>query len=133
MLVTTYDAKDTSVIIDNTYITGLGEDMISGEKDEDFFSASVGAQGDIVKSQINNTLGTVTVAVQPTSPQKNFLLTLAKRTAPFPLWCVNKTLGERMGGTMANLLSFPEFARGAEAEDMEFVFQVFDFTVEPSN
>lgn len=34
--VTVYDAKDTSVIVNNTYITGLGEDMISIEKDEDF-------------------------------------------------------------------------------------------------
>lgn len=130
MIVATYDAKDTSVIVNDTYITGLGEDMISGEKEEDFFTPSVGAQGDIVKSQINNSLGQVTIYVQPTSPQKRFLMNLAKVKDPFPLWCVNKTLGERMGGTMANLLTFPEIARGAEAEDMEFVFQVFDFTCE---
>ena len=130
MNIATYDAKDTSIIVDNTYITGLGEDMVSAEKDEDFFATSVGAQGDVVKSQINNSLGTVTVYVQPTSPQKAFLMGLAKRTDPFPLWAVNKKLGERFGGTAANLLSFPEIARGAEAEDMEFVFQVFDLTVE---
>ena len=103
--------------------------MISAEKDEDFFSTSVGAQGDVVKSQINNSLGTVTVYVQPTSPQKKFLMDLAKRTEPFPLWAINKKLGERVGGTKANLKSFPEIARGAEAEDMEFVFTVFDLTV----
>lgn len=130
MNVATYDAKDTSIVVDNIYITGLGEDMISAEKDEDFFTPSVGAQGDVVKSQINNSLGTVTIYVQPTSPQKGFLLGLAKRSDPFPLWAVNKKLGERVGGTMANLISFPEIARGAEAEDMEFVFQVFDLTVE---
>lgn len=128
--VAVYDAKDTSVIVNNTYITGLGEDMISIEKDEDFFSTSVGAQGDVVKSQTNNTLGTVTVYVQPTSPQKHFLMGLAKLSDPFPLWCVNKKLGERSGGTMASLKSFPEISRGAEAEDMEFVFQLFDLTVE---
>lgn len=128
--VATYDAKDTSVVVDNVYITGLGEDMISAEKDEDFFAVSVGAQGDVVKSQINNSLGTMTIYVQPTSPQKKYLLSLAKRTEPFPIWAVNKKLNERVGGTMANLLSFPEFARGAEAEDMEFVFQVFDLTCE---
>lgn len=133
MNIATYDAKDTSIVIDSTYITGLGEDMISAEKDEDFFTTSVGAQGDVVKSQINNNLGTVTVYVQPTSPQKQFLLGLAKRTEPFPLWAVNKKLGERVGGTKANLKTFPEFARGAEAEDMEFVFTVFDLTVEASN
>lgn len=130
MNIATYDAKDTSVVVDATYITGLGEDMISAEKDEDFFSTSVGAQGDVVKSQINNTLGTVTLYVQPTSPQKTFLMGLAKRTDPFPLWAINKKLGERVGGTKANLKTFPEIARGAEAEDMEFVFQVFDLTVE---
>lgn len=131
MKIATYDAKDTSIIVDSTYITGLGEDMISAEKDEDIFTTSVGAQGDVVKSQINNPLGTVTIYTQPTSPQKPFLMSLAKRKDPFPLWAVNKALGERVGGTKANLKSFPAFDRGAEAEDMEFVFQVFDLTVEP--
>lgn len=130
MNVANYDAKDTSVIVNNTYITGLGEDMITAEKDEDFFSASVGAQGDVVKSQINNTLGTVTINIQCTSPQKNFLMGLAKQNEPFPLWIVNKKLGERVGGTKANLKSFPSIERGAEATDMEFVFTVFDLTVE---
>ena len=130
MLLATYDAKDTSIIVDGVYITAVGEDMVSAEKEEDYFAPSVGAQGDIVKSQINNSIGTVTVYVQPTSPQKSYLLSLATRREPFPLWVINKKLGERFGGTMANLLSFPEIARGAEAEDMEFVFQVFDLTVE---
>lgn len=130
MLVASYDAKDTTIIVDGTYITGLGEDMVSAEKDEDFFTASVGAQGDVVKSQINNTLGTMTVYVQPTSPQKKFLLDLMNRKEPFPIWAVNKKLGERFGGTKANLLSMPEITRGAEAEDMEFAFQVFDLTVQ---
>lgn len=130
MLIASYDAKDTTVIVDGTYITGFGEDMISAEKDEDFFTPSVGAQGDTVASEINNTLGTVTLYVQVTSPQKQFLMNLAKRKEYFPLWCVNKKLGERFGGTAARLKSFPEIARGAEAEDMGFVFQVFDLTVE---
>lgn len=130
MSVYTYDAKDTSVVVDGTYITGLGEDMISVEKEEDFFTPSVGAQGDIVKSQINNTLGTMTITIQPTSPQKSYLISLAKRTEPFPLWAVNKKLGERIGGTMANLKTMPEFSRGAEAEDMELEFQIFDLTID---
>lgn len=130
MVLGRYNAKDTNVIVDGTYITGLGEDMISGSKDEDFFSPSVGAQGDVIRNEINNPLGTVTITIQPTSPQRAFLLSLAKRTEPFSLWCINKALGERMGGTMANLKTFPEVSRGAEAEDMEFGFTVFDFVVE---
>lgn len=130
MNVATYDAKDTSVVIDGVYITGLGEDMISAEKEENFFTPSVGAQGDVVKSQVNNPLGTMSVYVQVTSPSKAYLMSLAKRTDPFPLWAVNKKLGERVGGTKASLLTFPTFERGAEASDMEFVFQIFDLTVE---
>lgn len=129
-MATQYNAKDTSVIVNNVYITGLGEDMVSGEKDEDYFASSVGAQGDVVVSEINNTLGKVTVYVQPTSPQKPLLMNLAKTTEPFPLWVVNKKLGERFGGSQARLLTAPEMARGSEAEDMEFVFQVFDYDVE---
>ena len=130
MIVGNYNAKNTTVMVDGVYITGLGEDMVTGEKDEDFFETSVGAQGDVLKSTINNQLGTITVSVQATSPQRKFLLSLARRTDPFPIWCCDKVLNERMGGTMANLKTFPEVSRGSEAEDMEFVFQVFDFTVE---
>ncbi len=130
MIVGNYNAKNTTVMVDGVYITGLGEDMVTGEKDEDFFETSVGAQGDVLKSTINNQLGTITVSVQATSPQRKFLLSLARRTDPFPIWCCDKVLNERMGDTMANLKTFPEFSRGSEAEDMEFVFQVFDFTVE---
>lgn len=129
MVIANYDAKDTSIIVDGTYITGLGEDMVSIEKDEDFFNTSVGAQGDVVKCVINNTLGTMTIYVQPTSPQKDFLLKLANRANPFSVWAVNKKLNERIGGTNANLLNYPEFSRGAEAEDMEFTFKIFDLSV----
>lgn len=129
-MLTRYNAKDCTITVDGTYITGLGEDMVSGEKSEDFFTPVVGAQGDTIKSVINNDLGEVTIIVQPTSPQKAFLLSLASREEPFPLWVTNKSLGERFGGTQANLLTYPEMTRGAEAEDMEFVFQVFDYVVE---
>lgn len=130
MLIAQYDAKDTSIVVDGRYITGLGEDMIKAEKDEDFFETSVGAQGDVVTSEINNSIGTLTLYIQPTSPEKAFLLSLAKRKEPFPIWAVNKKLGERFGGTKARLKTFPELARGATAEDMELVFAVFDLDVE---
>lgn len=130
MKVTRYNAKDCTVTVNNVFITQLGEDMVTGEKDEEFFEAVVGAQGDVVKSEVNNTLGTVTVTVQVTCPQKKMLLGLANKSDTFPLWVTNKALGERFGGSMASLKNYPEMARGAEAEDMEFEFAVFDYTVE---
>ena len=56
MLFAKYNAKDTTVTVNGVNITGFGEDMLSVEKDEEFFSTSVGAQGDVVKSEINNSL-----------------------------------------------------------------------------
>lgn len=125
-----YNAKNMTVMIDGVYITGVGEDMVTGEKDEDNFSTSVGAQGDVVKSIINNTLGTVTLTVQTTSPQYSYLLGLAAREDEFPLWCINKTLGRRFGGSMASLKKYPTENHGTEAEDHEFEFQVFDYVDE---
>lgn len=126
MNISRYNAKDCSVIIDGVYITGLGEDMISWEKEEAFFETVVGAQGDVVKSEINNSLHTLTVTVQPTSPQLAYLLALRKRNEAFPVWVVNKPLGLRLGGTKANISEMPEIALGAEAEDVEIAFTVFD-------
>ena len=125
-MITRYNAKDCNVIIDDTYITGLGEDMIAWEKEEAFFETSVGAQGDIVKNEINNDIHKLSVTVQQTSPQYGFLYGLAKRSEPFPVWVANKPLGITVGGTKANLAEAPEISMGATAEDATFVFTVFD-------
>lgn len=130
MKVNRYNAKNMTVIVDNVYITGVGESMVTGEKDEENFSTSVGAQGDVVKSIINNPLGTVTITVQTTCPQYTYLLGLANREDEFPLWCINKTLGRRFGGSQASLKKWPSESHGSEAEDAEFEFQVFDYVDE---
>lgn len=129
-MVNQYNAKDTVVTVDGVYITGLAETMVTGEKDEEMFSTSVGAQGDVVVNETNNPLGTLTITVQATSPQKAYLIGLAKSGAIVPVWAANKTIGERMGGTMARLKNFPSIEEGAEAGDREFQFAVFDYTVE---
>ena len=124
MLFAKYNAKDTTVTVNGVNITGFGEDMLSIDKDEEFFSTSVGAQGDIVKSEINNSLGTSTLTVQVTSPQYAYLLKLAKQSDPFPFWYTNKSLGERSGGTKANIKKYPTTNRGSEAEAHPTLSQV---------
>lgn len=130
MQVGRYNAKDCTILIGGTYITGLGEDMISWEKEEAYFEKVVGAQGDIIKSEINNTIHTLTLTVQPTSPQLAYLLDLQNQSDTFPVWVVNKALGIRLGGTMANIEEAPEISLGSEAEDLEFSFCVFDGVTE---
>ena len=126
MLFERYNAKDTSIVVNGVHITGLGEDMISIEKEEALAENSVGAQGDIVRSEINNSIYNITITVQPTSPQVPFLFSLKNAKEAFPLWVINKPLKIRAGGTMAMITEMPEIALGAEAEDMEFSFTVYD-------
>lgn len=128
--VTQYNAKDCTVMVSGVYITGLGEDMVSFEKDEEMFETAVGAQGDSVVNMINNDLCTLTLTVQITSPQKKFLINLARTRTQFPIWVTNKSIGERFGGTKAMIKSFPELTHGAEGEDREFEIQVFDGVVQ---
>ena len=125
-----YNAKDTIIYVNGVSITGVAEDMLTIEKDEELFTTSVGAQGDVVKSIINNPLGTARISIQVTSPFFGYLIDLARQEDPFPFWYVNKALGERAGGTMANIKNFPEAARGAEADAVEFEFQIFDLTID---
>ena len=121
-----YNANDTQIIVDGVYITGLGEDMWNFEKEEDYAEDSVGAQGDIVRNEINNSIHKATVTVQRTSPQYNFLHGLKNRTEPFPVWMINKALKIKEGGATAMLASAPPSSLGATAEDAEFVFTVYD-------
>lgn len=126
MAVSRYNAKDSSVVIDGVYITGLAEDFWSFEKQEALAEDSVGAQGDVVRNEINNSLWDATVTVQTTSPQANYLFSLAKRTEPFPIWNINKLLGRKEGGSMALMNEFPSDEHGASAGDLEFKFTVYD-------
>lgn len=125
-----YNPKDCVVTVGGVYITGLGEDMVSGEKDEDNFSPSVGAQGDVVVNVSNNQLGTITLTVQGTSPQKDYLMGLAKAQTMFDVWVINKSINEKVGGSQAMMKKPPTLEQGAELADREFEIQVFDYTVD---
>ena len=126
-----YNPNDVSVTIDGIYITGLGEDMISFEFDEERFEARVGAQGDVVINETNNKLATMTLTIQASSPQYKTLLQYAKNGTVFPVWAVNKSIGERCGGTKARFKNPASVSYGAELEDRELEIAIFDGCVEP--
>ena len=127
---TQYDTKKCTIIInDSMAVTGLGEDMVTFAKDEEFFSTSVGAQGDVMVNVTNNDLCTITLTLQPTSPQKATLIQYGKNRTQFSMWVTNASIGEQFGGNTAMVKNFPELGNGSEAEDREFEIQVFDGTV----
>lgn len=125
--VTSYNANDCVIDWGSMSITGLAEDMVTGEKDEENFETQVGAQGDVVVNEKNNNLGTVTVTIQHTSPQRDQLIKDAKNGVIQPLWVTNSKLGEKFGGDKARIKKTPSMELGAEAGDLEIEFQVFDY------
>lgn len=128
---TAYNAKDCVITVDGVYITGVGEDMVTGAKDEEFFSTTVGAQGDVAVNEINNPLGTITLTLQGTSPQNEMMLRYGKTNKEFPVWVVNKTLKEKFGGTQARIKNYPELENGSELGDRVYEIGVFDYDVIP--
>lgn len=127
----TYNPNDTTLTVDGVFITGMGEDMIEFEFDEERFETVVGAQGDVVVNETNNKLATMTIAIQASSPQYAMCLDYARKGTVFPIWGVNKSVGERFGGTKARFKNPAAVSYGTELEDREFEVQVFDGTVEP--
>ena len=130
MATTQYNAKDCTVAVDDVYITGVSETFISGEKDEENFSTAVGAQGDVCISEMNNPMGTITLTVQATCPQKSYLIALAEAGTIVPIWVTHRSIGERIGGTQARIKKAPSVEYAQEAGEREFEFAVFDYVVQ---
>ena len=128
----TYNPKDTTITVNGIYITGLGEDAVEFEFEEERGEAVVGCQGDVVFNETNNNLATFKISVQASSPQYATLLDYARKGTVFPIWGVNKSIGERFGGTKARFKNPAPISYGTELEDREFEALVFDGVVEPA-
>ncbi len=127
---TAYNAKDWAVNVDDKRITGFGEEMINASKDEEMFTTSVGAQGDVVINEHNNDLGTISFTLQSTSPSVSTLTKLAKSGKVVPIWCKNKNINQSFGGNHARIKNYAEIVAAQEMDDLTFEFQVFDYTVD---
>ncbi|GBF73053.1 hypothetical protein PA598K_01338 [Paenibacillus sp. 598K] len=130
MAVSTYDPKDVTTIVKGTYLTGYGEDLVTVAKDEENWSTAVGAQGDVVRSKVNNPLGTVTVTLQQTSPQCAFLDRLANSEELFPISVVySGTPKETTTVTQAYIKKPSDREYGSEAGDRTYEFQCLDISM----
>ena len=127
-MVTNYDAKDVSVIVGGVYLTGFAEGtFVSYEKTEDRYSISVGAHGDPARAKINNPLGTVTVTLQQTSPQVQYLNKLAKSGKLVETRVIHKGSNTtKIGGTQTFVLKEASGEFSNEISNREFTIQVLD-------
>ena len=125
-----YNPNDTTITIDGVFITDMGEDMITFAFQEERFSPVVGAQGDVVVNETNNKLADMSLTIFPSSPQYAMCLDYARKGTVFPVWGVNKSIGERFGGTKARFKNTAGANYGQSLEDRSFEIQIFDGTHE---
>lgn len=129
--VNSYSAKNVSVTVDSVFITGFAEGtFVDSSKDEDSFDTSVGAQGDVAVSEVNNSLGTITVTLQASSPSVAFLDRLASSRRLVPVYVISNQDGakEISGGTRARILNPSGKTYSDTVENREFEIRVFDYT-----
>ncbi|MCG7318010.1 phage structural protein [Brevibacillus laterosporus] len=131
MKAATYDPNDVAVIVEGTYLTGFSEDMVEIEKAENNYETKVGAQGDVVRTRINNPLGTITVTLLPSSPQVSFLDKLANSGKLVPVSVIySGTPKETTTATEAYIAKPATRTYGNEAADREYEIQCLDIDMQ---
>ena len=130
-MITSYDAKDVSVIVNGIYLTGFADGtFVSYSKDEEGFSTSIGALGDVARAKINNPLGTITVTLQQTSPQVQMMNNLAKSGKLVEARVIHKGSNtEKVGGTQCFVMKPASGEYGSEISNREFTINVMDFDI----
>lgn len=110
---------------------GEGDDVVSIVFDEDAFQKLVGAKGDIVRTQTNDSSGTVTIKLLQTSASNAELTTLfladrASGAGVQPMFITDKESGETYTMNNAWISKYPDVTRGQSPNTMDWVFQ-FDY------
>ncbi|PZD96397.1 DUF3277 domain-containing protein [Paenibacillus sambharensis] len=126
---TTYDAKGITVVVDGIYLTGFSESMVAVEKTENNYEVKVGAQGDTLRTKVNNPLGTITVTLLATSPQAAHLDKLAATGRLVSVTVINAgPPKETVTAAEAFVVKPANRSYGNEAEDREYEIQCMDMT-----
>ena len=128
-----YDPKDVVVMIDSDSfgsfaVTCMGEDDIECAPDNDYAEAVVGAQGDVIVNKSADRRGTITFPVQGSCPQIPTMKQMAAVVDIFSIWVVNKSTGEKTGGSRAFFKKPADNTIGAQLSDRSFEVQVLDYT-----
>lgn len=122
-----FDPAQTTVTIDNVYITGFGGTAISFAYSQDAVAAESGLDGATVFTVNNSKLGTCTLPMKISSPQFEKLMALAKNHTMFSIWCTDKSSGRRAGGNYAMFTKVPDYT--ADASDVSFSLTIADLDI----
>lgn len=125
MSVNTYDPQDTNVIVANTILTGFADGtFVTVERDEEGYTAHVGAKGEVSRARNANKMGKITVTLSQDSPSNSYLAKLAKGKSTFPVSVVDQSFGTTSGGNDCWIEKVPNLEFAKEISEREWAIVV---------
>lgn len=112
---------------------GFSESKIVINKAEDFILPTVGSDGDLSLAINRNTMGTMTIGLQNTSPSNEVLSVWAfaaktSRIVTFPIAMIDPS-GMELLSTDAWIQTQPDYTIAKEVGEMQWVLGLFDATL----
>lgn len=123
----TYNPKDISLVVGAKAIGGFADGVfVTFEYDEDAFTKTTGADGEVARSKSNNNSGKFTITLMQSSDSNDFLSALAILDRQSGTGVVPVTLRDARGTTVifaesAWVMKIPAASHGKELENREWV------------
>lgn len=130
-VIATYDARKVTTTVGGVILTGFPDgSFVKCSKDNDNFTTSSGAQGDVAIAISGDALGTIEVTLSQTSPQVSYMDQLATTSKLVPVWVnSNNEVKEITGGTKAMVTKPADKEYGKEISNRVYTIKIFDYTV----
>lgn len=125
-----YDPKKVNITVDGFVVTGYAEDtFISGERNTEKRSLTVGADGNPDVNKSADDTGTVSITLKANSPANAKLKELYKQDDPFNFLCIDQNMNGDVGisGSECVVENLPNFEKAAELGETEWSLLVFDY------
>lgn len=126
-----YDARKVVTTVKGVFITGYGDStMVKASKDNDSAEVSTDAQGNPIIAKNGDSLGTIEITLNGTSPSIPYMDNLAVTGEVVPVWVnSNNEVKEVVGGTQAIILKPADKEFGKAAGTRVYTIKVTDYTV----
>jgi len=131
MPVKNYDPQDVMVAFAGRTLTGFGEGTyITASKDESKWTTHVGAQGEVRRSRNRHPIGRITVTLDRTSPDYDFMIQKMNSNDIDPCYVIDRNDKKvTAGGSEAWIAEFPDFegTAGDDTPETEFEIEIADY------
>jgi len=119
-MTTVYNFKNTQVIVAGAIITGYADgDAIQAEPNEDKWTQTIGAAGDVTYNESNNETGLITLTLKTSSSSIPYLRSLYKSKQLFNVLIQDTSNNVRVTGEDCMIQKWPSFTRSEEEAGVE--------------